>query len=70
MTVLMSGQPPKCQENLNICIKKRLFILALTCIVAETGGDARGVRAGVLEANVQCLGSSNRVRELVNEADF
>ena len=44
IAVLMSGRPPinsknihkaKCPENISIYIKKCLFILALTCIVAE-----------------------------------
>jgi len=42
------------------------------CIVVEneTSVDARGVHAGVLEANVQRLGSSNRVKRVGERSLF
>ena len=60
----------KCRENISIYIKKSLFIL----VVANRWRPKRPMcwSAGrnTVEADVQRLGSSNRVRELANDADF
>jgi len=67
MAVLMSGQPPKCRENISIYIKTSVYT---SYNMYSSRKLAATQEAYVLEANVQRLGSSNPVRELANEASF